>query len=548
MNKIYYLFNLAEIFRSPRMIFPFILIIILGAIADILPILVFVPMLDVVFGLSIGISSGLPDFLKKENEYIIFLFLTFIGVSFIIRILFWSFIFHKSQRAKYIISYKLGLAFSKSKLFSSAEMKNEDFNRITLNEVDRVVDNVLLGSIIVSYQFVGITISIMGLLYISGVRSLFSLFCIGLVYIVIFLLSNKLVKNWGTLRISQNVRRFSLFNDLLLGVKELKIFMLMDYQLERFKHASENYARAQSYSMTLGQVPKIIIETLMIAAVICLGLVAVIDLSVNDVVEFSSVFAIAALKILPGAQVIFNSINNIRFSIVGITDLRASFNRLEKYENRKRVVRIPQLKNDNIKIPSFEVSFNPSKRFSYSELDIPLGKMTVIAGKSGSGKSSYLNCIAGFHDVIIKKEVCEINMPFKFAYLSQNPHIFAGSVKDNLNMFKPDDDLTKEEIHRVLKFVELAKDQSCDNILNREGDVLSLGEKQRLALARCLLNKPSLLILDEFTSGLDDSTQKEILKKLRELNIAILTVAHRSEVIDWADKVVMIDEITNKNI
>lgn len=102
------------------------------------------------------------------------------------------------------------------------------------------------------------------------------------------------------------------------------------------------------------------------------------------------------------------------------------------------------------------------------------------------------------------------------AFLFQEPVILEGSLRENIAL---DDPFTDKEIERVLKFVlldEFACEHGLDYAVNESGKNLSGGQKQRLALARVLIRKPKILILDEATNGLDETTEKLLLNNILE--------------------------------
>ena len=188
-------------------------------------------------------------------------------------------------------------------------------------------------------------------------------------------------------------------------------------------------------------------------------------------------------------------------------------------------------------------------------LRIPAGKTTAIAGPSGAGKSTVADLVMGLiqpNDGMVMVDgvpVLEKSLALwrnSIGYVAQETFLFNETLRFNLLLASPD--ASEEELNESLKiaaahhFVSKLPD-GLDTIIGDRGVRLSGGERQRLALARALLRKPSLLIMDEATSNLDSENEKKILKAIDDLHgeVTILMIAHRLSTIKNADYIYLID-------
>ncbi|MBF8971110.1 ABC transporter ATP-binding protein [Streptococcus sp. NLN76] len=172
-------------------------------------------------------------------------------------------------------------------------------------------------------------------------------------------------------------------------------------------------------------------------------------------------------------------------------------------------------------------------------LSFQANQFYLIKGKSGSGKSTLFRLILKETNDYTGKitingidlsQLSEKEIFKKVAYVPQFPHIFSGTLKDNLTLFS--DSYNHEQLYAVLEFVELEKwanDQSLSMPIKNEEVTISGGEAKRVALARALLLDKEILLIDEFSSGVDRITLEKIEKKLAQLNKLILYISHVSQ-------------------
>lgn len=188
-------------------------------------------------------------------------------------------------------------------------------------------------------------------------------------------------------------------------------------------------------------------------------------------------------------------------------------------------------------------------------LTIAPGEMVGLVGHSGSGKSTLVNLICRFYDVTegsIRLDGVDIRtLPVSeyrrnIGLVLQEPFLFFGTIADNIAYGKPE--ATRGEIVAAARAAHahefiLRLPQGYDSLVGERGQSLSGGERQRISIARALLIDPRILILDEATSSVDSTTEKEIQKALDNLvkGRTTIAIAHRLSTLRKADRLVVLD-------
>lgn len=184
------------------------------------------------------------------------------------------------------------------------------------------------------------------------------------------------------------------------------------------------------------------------------------------------------------------------------------------------------------------------------------GETLGIIGSSGSGKTSVVGLIPRFYDatggevLLFGKNVNDYNIDelrSDIAVVMQKTVLFSGSVRDNIRWGKRD--ATDEEIYKALEVAQVKdviddKGEGLDFKIAQEGKNLSGGQRQRISIARALVRKPKILILDDSSSALDYATDAALRKALKTLDkdMTVIVVSQRTSSIRYSDKILVLDD------
>jgi subfamily B ATP-binding cassette protein MsbA len=226
----------------------------------------------------------------------------------------------------------------------------------------------------------------------------------------------------------------------------------------------------------------------------------------------------------------------------------------DNINSKELVIKNAEINFNNVNF-KYDLKNNNSNILNKININISGGKMTALVGHSGSGKSTILNLIPRFYNTTsgdIKIDDQSINnlsinsLRKEISLVSQDTTLFDDTVRNNIAYAKLD--ATDEEIIEAAKksfaseFIEKLP-EGYNSLIGENGLRLSGGEKQRISIARAMLKKSSIILLDEATSSLDADTEQKIQKALTLLtkNKTTVVIAHRLSTILSADQIYVID-------
>lgn len=258
--------------------------------------------------------------------------------------------------------------------------------------------------------------------------------------------------------------------------------------------------------------------------------------------------------------------SSIQQNFQSFINMQPSFNRVMEMQQRCETAAEPKTNkvekfkfHHDVRFEQVSFSYDDQGKspvISNLDLIIKVGETTAIVGPSGAGKTTIADLLMG---LIVPNEGSILIDGKKFGpervrawrkqigYVPQDTFLFNDTLRANLLWAKPD--AKKEEIDQSLRFAAaeefvLGLPKGMDTILGDRGVLVSGGERQRIALARALLRKPSLLILDEATSSLDSENEKRIQNAIEKLHgqMTILIISHRLSTIRGADIIHVIED------
>lgn len=345
----------------------------------------------------------------------------------------------------------------------------------------------------------------------------------------------------------------------LAGLREVKLYGVQDRTMERFNEDVRDSHQVQTIIQTLMQVPSAIAEVLL--GVILVAVLAFITLVLGaDPVDYLpqiGLFALAGIRVAGNLSFIVQKRLHFGTFVASIRAIHGMIDSAAVPAETGFGTRRPEGVAGGIRFRGVSFSYAGERRILDGlDLDIEPSKITALVGPSGSGKSTIVDLLAGFYvpdagEIEVNgRPLADLDLDQwrgTIGYISQEPFLFATTIRDNiaLGVHGVDDtELTRAagEAHAA-EFIA-ALPGGLDTVLGESGYGLSVGQRQRIAVARAIARRPSLYIFDESTSGLDPDTAAAIEATIRELSrgSTVILITHRETTAAIADRVYRIHD------
>jgi ABC-type multidrug transport system fused ATPase/permease subunit len=318
------------------------------------------------------------------------------------------------------------------------------------------------------------------------------------------------------------------------------------------------------YKEFIASLPKVLFEIIALLVVSAIIFYFIIQSTEQtELLNILSLLAVIVIRLVPAFNTISSNLAAIKihksfFKIINL-DLMQSEKQIKYNKNANKDSLIIKFKNIlNFQKINFKYPESKKVLIHNSDLLIQPNKFIGIYGASGSGKTTLVDLILGLHkseSLFINNKLINTNFYFEdnlIGYVPQFPFILEDTIGKNIIFNRERFGVTKKDLDRVLKIVKfydfvqkLPKKENTQ--VGHSGSSLSGGQRQRIVIARALLFKPQILILDEATHALDPETENEIIQDILNLKhkICIIMISHKTSNFKKCD---IIYKINNRKI
>ncbi len=486
----------------------------------------------------------------------------------------------------FVFKTLITLYFSRKILFflniKGASITADLFKRIMQQPIDGVNARPIQETIwILNSGVHNLTVGILtSAITIVSDTSLLILLCVGLVIVdplttfitfgtftilglVLYFVSHNRMKHFGIVRSNLDIQTNQQISQGLTSYREIFVKNRREYYGQKIEKARQTYAIADAEMRFIPTISKYAIE---LAIVFGALIVSILQFNLNDssrAVAMLALFIAASTRVAPAILRIQQGFVQLK-GFVGTSkptfDLIESLSRVTSRKlNDSENSQSHGPFSPTIQVTNLSFSY-PNTQFEVLtgiNLQLEAGKTLAIVGASGSGKSTLVDLLLGVLDPSSGEVLVSGMNPLvaiqeyagEIAYVPQDVSITNGSVRENITIGYESEEFSDNQILEAIslaqldEFVRNTKD-GIDTQVGDRGTSLSGGQRQRLGIARALLSKPQLLILDEATSSLDAESETRISEAIQTLKgrTSIVIVAHRLSTVRHADKIIYLDE------
>ena len=405
-------------------------------------------------------------------------------------------------------------------------------------------------------------IMVLGLFIVDPLIATTTILFFGALAATLYKIMNVKAHNLGYLNSELTIASDEKIIEVLDSYREAVVRNRRNYYSRQIGRLRLEHSNVLAEIQLMPNVSKYVIESGMVVGAVFISGIQFMFQDAQHAVAALSVFLAAGTRIAPAILRLQQSLIQIKNSTgaaMPALELIHSLSGINQIESIDDSINIDH--NGfigNIKINSITLSYDNKDTIALNNvnLEIKPGKSVAIVGPSGAGKTSLVDVILGVlppdsGSVLIsgKKSLDAIaTWPGAISYVPQDIKISNGSVRENVALGFPHEEITDELVWQALDSAQLKNfvhrlPKQLDTKVGENGTKLSGGQRQRLGIARAMFTKPMLLVLDEATSSLDGQTESDISEAISNLKgtVTVIVIAHRLSTIRNSDEVIYMD-------
>jgi ABC-type multidrug transport system fused ATPase/permease subunit len=507
------------------------------------------------------IKFYLPNY--PEDQYLTLVVSFLVGVYFV-KAIFLGFLAWKQMGFSYGIQQSIS-----QRLFTNYLRQSYDFHlkknssellQNVIGEVNLFVGNVIIPGLELIAELLVLTGLAVLLLIYEPLGSFFAIGSLSLASAAFYFIVRKRTSYYGGIRQFHERLRVQHLQQGLGGVKDVKLLGRENDFLLQYEFHNKMSTKMLRIVKALNQFPRLWLEFLSICGLgIIIFVVSYNNVDKTTIIPVIGLFGAAAFRLIPSFNRILNSLQSYRF---GLPVIETIFREL-----KPNVQPIPEgfpTQNSfpfkrEIKISALTFSYSDTSKITLNDISFTInyGQTIGIIGSSGSGKSTLVDIILGLLTPTFGKIEVDGNdiansmrgWQNLIGYVPQSVFLCDDTLRRNIAFGVPDGEINNEAVRKAVKYAQLEEyvstlDLGIDSYVGERGVRISGGQRQRIGIARALYHNPSVLVLDEATSSLDNETEREVMDSIIALqgSKTILIVAHRLTTVQHCDKIFRIHQ------
>jgi len=546
--------------KNQKKFFFIIFLFLLLSLLEIIGIASVIPFITAIFSpekiSNLPILNNFVDLIEKNQNIILPIFCIIFFSIFLLKNVFsiitYRYIFGYNSEIRAEVSTKiLKKFFNQDYLYFINNSQGK--LSATMSSETSVFSTEFLDALMILLSECMLLIAIFILIIFTG-HSIIFLAIIPIIFITFLILSllKKRIKIWGKLRVELAEKMVTVSQRIFIGVRDIYFLKNIDQLINNFYLLNKNQSLLDAKTQTISIIPRALLE-LMGLTVLLITLIYLYDsgISNNEIISKITFYFVIAYRALPSFSRILVQKQRIRYSENSVKIISETLS-LED----KRILKTINYENydfkKSLKLQNIDFAYNNKKNFFTDEnFVLECGKVTGIYGQSGSGKSTLLNLITFLFKpnkgkiYIDDNEVLNDMDKRKFqniiTFLSQDTFLIEDTIKNNITL-SSDQNIDNKKLEKAIqlacadKFIKDLPGQ-LDYMVGTHGRKISSGQKQRIVIARAFYDAREILVLDEATNAIDESTEKEIYQNIidEKGSKTIVIVSHNKSNLSFCD-------------
>ncbi|MFO1368192.1 MAG: ABC transporter ATP-binding protein [Marinagarivorans sp.] len=344
-------------------------------------------------------------------------------------------------------------------------------------------------------------------------------------------------------------------NEAFVGVKEIKLVGIEQQFIDKFNQVNRQGMQSATFLSLAVDIPRYVIETIALSAIFISAIFALMaGIEPSSILPILSLYAVAGYKLLPTMQQVYKAVSSISAHGSVAKDIEWEIAQHKTTSSSDELLAQPSERQGlSVEVNNVSYQYPNTNQYALQNVSVQFcfGKINTIAGHSGSGKSTLLDIALGLlppssGQLLVGGEAITNHTARAYqqriGFVPQHVFILNDTVARNVAFGEAAEHFNAERLTKSLKLAGAMEfvsrlPEGVNTVLGQDGKLLSGGQRQKIAIARCLYRNSDILFLDEPTSALDIDAEFEFMQVLESLKerYLIIIISHRPSAIRYSD-------------